>query len=73
MFSVRLNYMVWKKFQPHFCPDAYLENVLAEVCSVWDGLISGIFKRTLVWSEVNSSEVFFKIFFLTDVVSAKSQ
>ena len=76
MFSVHSNYMVWKRLQAHFCLDSGLELAWSEVTSVWDGLIRGSLKRTLVWPEPKSNKfffIFFLFFLLIFVVSSKSQ
>ena len=39
MFSVRSNYMVWKKVRAHFCLDNGLELAWSGATLVWDGLI----------------------------------
>ena len=38
MFSMRSNYMVWKRLQAHFSLDNGLELAWSEVAFVWDGL-----------------------------------
>ena len=43
MFSVRSNYMVWKRLRAHFCLDNGLELAWSEATLVWDGLIRGHF------------------------------
>ena len=55
MFPVRSNYMVWKRLRAHFCLDNGLELAWSEATLFWDGRIRGSFKRTLVWSEADSS------------------
>ena len=43
MFSVRSNYMVWKRFRAHFRRDKGLEPALSEATLVWNVLIRGHF------------------------------
>ena len=43
MFSLRSNYMVWKRLRAHFCLDKGLELAWSEATLVWDGLIRGHF------------------------------